>query len=161
MTDMGDMKDEAISNATDEFLSQQDNADQVEGNIDAYDEAPYQKKGDSLFNLFEKVWKANDSSKVANLNLPELGRLGISVREAQYMALLATTLKHENFANFFLRHAEIILSTSASKKGWFTELFISQKKYTQRTAANVQPVTPQKKSWSIMGNKNPQAESQA
>jgi hypothetical protein len=122
-------------------------------------QVPTAKKQDNLFSLFQKVWKTGDSSKVANLNSGELGRLDFSVRDAQYLALLGLMLKHRNFATFFRTSSEIILSTSASKKGWFTELFVSQKKYTQR-AASVATSAPQgqagsqNKKWSIFGGQS-------
>jgi len=116
---------------------------------------PYNRKPDSLFSLFQKVWKSPDSSKVANLDKFELGKPDISVRDAQYLALLGATLKHRKFSSFFKMKGEITLSTSASKKGWFTELFVSQKKYTQRMAAFSS--TPQEGGasgkWRLFGDK--------
>lgn len=115
---------------------------------------PQRRKQDSLYTLFQKVWKSPDSSKVANLNNTELGKqVLMTVRDAQYLALLGVTLKHEKFARFFRRSSEITLATSASKKGWFTELFVSQKKFTTRAAGNFggQDASNQKKKWSLFG----------
>ena len=60
---------------TDAFLDQEDYQEQVddmENNADVaesveWSEIPEKKKQESLYNLFQKVWKAPDSSKVANL----------------------------------------------------------------------------------------------
>lgn len=120
-------------------------------------QVPTQRKTDSLFSLFQKVWKSPDSSKVANLNNVELGRLDISVRNSQYLNLLAQTFHHQKFGQFFKANGEIVLSTSASKKGWFTELFVSQKKFTTRATASQSsgaPTEKQKQRWNIFGSRS-------
>lgn len=132
----------------------EDQADQVESV--EWAEVPQRRKQDSLYTLFQKVWKAPDSSKVANLNLPELGKPLMSVRDAQYLELLGKTFHHDKFARFFKNTSEIILSTSASKKGWFTELFVSQRKMTTRSTSSgggafgADQTNAQKK-WSLFG----------
>jgi hypothetical protein len=114
---------------------------------------PQKRKQDSLYTLFNKVWKSLDSSKVANLNQQELGKQPLmTVRDSQYLALLGLTLKHPRFAIFFRATGEITLATSASKKGWFTELFVSQKKFTTRAAGSFGTDTSQqKKKWNLFG----------
>ena len=145
----------------DTYLEQEDIKDQLEhqGDLqwDSEWEAnvPQLRKSESLFSLFQKVWKNQDSSKVANLNNVELGKLDISVRDAQHIGLLADTFHHETFGKFFRKNAEITLATSASKKGWFTELFVSQKKFTTRSTGNGQGFTPeQAKRWNIFGSRS-------
>lgn len=118
-----------------DLAEQQDRIEEQQSDIEDSDWAnvPQQKKNDSLYNLFHKVWKSPDSSKVANLDKTELGVHPVmSVRNAQFLALLGATTKHKRFAQFFNTLGEITLKTSASKKGWFTELFVSQKKSTSR-----------------------------
>jgi len=127
---------------------------------DEYDEEEYanvpdQKKKDDLFSLFHKVWRAPDSSKVGNLSSQELGMLPMSVRDNQYLALLGETFGHKDLAKFFKRRSEIILSTSASKKGWFTELFVSQKKFTSKSSSQTMNLPEKKSKWNLY-NKNKQ-----
>jgi len=152
------------------FLDQQDYGDQTDSMEDQGDQAeslewaevPARRKQDSLYTLFQKVWKTPNSSKVANLSFTELGRPVITVRDAQYLALLAVTFKHPRFAMFFKNAAEITLSTSASKKGWFTELFVSQKKFTTKStgfSGMGGAASSDKKKWSIFGNNQPAQES--
>jgi hypothetical protein len=152
------------------YLDQEDYGDQVDAMEEQGDhaesvewaEVPARRKQDSLYTLFQKVWKTPDSSKVANLSFVELGRPVITVRDAKYLALLALTFKHHRFAQFFLNAAEITLATSASKKGWFTELFVSQKKFTTRSTgfseAFGQQSSSNKKKWSIFGSNQPAQE---
>jgi hypothetical protein len=145
-----------------EYLDNEEISDQQERMEDQSDDAesaewadiPQKRKQDSLYTLFNKVWKSPDSSKVANLHPSELGKQPLmTVRDAQYLSLLGVTLKHPKFAKFFKSTGEITLSTSASKKGWFTELFVSQKKFTTRAAGSfgTSPEASQKKKWSLFG----------
>jgi hypothetical protein len=147
---------------TEQYLEHEDISDQQERMEDQSDDAesaewadiPQKRKQDSLYTLFNKVWRAPDSSKVANLNSQELGKQPLmTVRDAQYLALLGSTLKHPKFARFFKATGEVTLSTSASKKGWFTELFVSQKKFTTRAAGSFgsPDASNQKKKWSLFG----------
>jgi len=151
------------------YLDREDYLDQAEASEESYDESdvaswgevPTQRKPESLFNLFGKVWKAKDSSKVANLNATELGAMNISARDAQYLYLLSNTFKHPVFGEFFRMQGEIGLATSASKKGWFTELFVSQKKLTTRHASIGANGAIQNKKWKVFGsNQNNSTENQ-
>ena len=121
-----------------------------------YANVPDQKKKDDLFTLFHKVWKTPDSSKVANLSNQELGMLPMDVRNNLNMALLGKTLNLSGFAKFFEGRAEIICSTSASKKGWFTELFISQKKFTSKASSQTMNLPEKKSKWNIYGKNKQQ-----
>lgn len=140
-----------------EMVDQQDRLEEQGEDVENLEWAdiPEKKKQDSLYTLFNKVWKSLDSSKVANLGKEELGKQPLmTVRDAQYLALLGDTLKHRKFASFFRTAGEITLKTSASKKGWFTELFVSQKKYTSRASSfgQTEPSSStEKKKWSPFG----------
>ncbi len=155
---------EEIDPQTEAFLDQEDYQSQVDDMEDQSDaaeavewsEIPERKKQESLYHLFQKVWKAPDSSKVANLTNLELGKPIINVRDAQYLALLADTFRHPRFAAFFRSAGEIVLATSASKKGWFTELFVSQKKFTSRSVGGSgggysTGSSGKKKKWTLFG----------
>ena len=131
----------------------EDHNDQTE--MDAFSNVPQARKPESLYTLFNRVWKTPDSSKVANLNSVELGQITVSVRDCQYLSLLSSVLKHPKFGWFWKTRGEITLATSPSKKGWFTELFVSQKKFTQRASAVSSPAKQPDKKW-IFG-KNQQA----
>lgn len=115
------------------------------------------RRNDSLFGLFRHVLNIEDSSKVGNLDMKELGMLPISVRECQRIGLLSRSLKHPTFGKFLDDQSQITLRTSASKKGWFTELFVSQKKFTSR-ASQMQNLTGVggKKKWKLFGQQTQQ-----
>jgi len=113
----------------------------IEENVEAQNEAqedyaednsPTYTKPEDLYSLFFKVLTINDSSKVGNLEKAELGMLDISVRDCQYIADVSERLGHKGFALWMREQAQIILRTSSSKKGWFTELFVTAKRYASK-----------------------------
>ena len=136
---------------------EEENYDEYYDEDGDYANVPDLKTKDDLFTLFKRVWKAPDSSKVGNLSNQELGMLPMSVRDNQNMALLGETLNLKGFAKFFNKRAEITLKTSASKKGWFTELFVSQKKFTSKSSSQTMNLPEKKSKWNLYG-KNKQQE---
>ena len=135
------IEEEVPSISEEEYLDEEDMAESQDRMDDQHDDVesvewadvPQQKKSEGLYTLFQKVLKSKDNSKVANLDKYELGpQPFMNVRNAQFLALLGETVHHKQFADFFYSLGEITLKTSASKKGWFTELFVSQKKQTTR-----------------------------
>jgi len=143
---------EPDSNNEEQYLDEEELLDGQERMEDQHDDVenvewadiPQQKRTEGLYNLFQKVLKSKDNSKVANLDKYELGpQPFMNVRNAQFLALLGSTFHHHRFARFFYDLSEITLKTSASKKGWFTELFVSQKKQTTRfSGINTPPQPP-------------------
>ena len=122
------LDEEDMAESQDRMDEQQDEVETVE-----WADVPRQGKPAGLYTLFNKVLKSTDNSKVANLDKYELGpQPFMNVRNSQFLALLGITVHHQRFARFFYDLSEITLKTSASKKGWFTELFVSQKKSTVR-----------------------------
>ncbi len=120
---------------------EEEQEDLIEENVEAQNEAqedyaednsPTYEKPDDLYSLFWKTILVDDSSKVGNLDKTELGMLDMSVRDAQYIADVAERLGHIGFALWMREQAQIILRTSASKKGWLTELFVTAKRYASK-----------------------------
>lgn len=95
---------------------------------------------ESIFTFFKHILGIKDSSKVANLDRRELGMLDLSVRNSEHLGKLGYMLHNKSYGDFFMNKAEITLATSMSKKGWLSELVVSQKKFSQRT---VQPMNLQ------------------
>ena len=58
--------------------------------------------------------------------------LDISVRDCQHIAYTAIILGENDFASWMTSQAQIILRTSASKKGWLTELFVTAKRFASK-----------------------------
>jgi len=118
--------------------------------------APEPKPLGGIYSLFNTVLNKPDSTKVSNLNKTELGELGISVREGMRIALLARTFHHPIFARFFEKQAGIISDSSMSKEGWFTELFVTSKKYASRASSSDVSSLPHfdKGKWRMFSKKN-------
>jgi hypothetical protein len=110
------------------------------------DMSPNYSEKEDLYSLFWKTIQIKDSSKVGNLDSKEIGMLDISVRDCQHIANTARTLGEPAFASWMDEQAQIILRTSASKKGWLTELFVTAKRFASKEKkmgipgdTNVQP----------------------
>lgn len=138
----------------DEIEDQYEDAQDIsEGQMDQYDVGTYSvpKEKSDLFNLFWKVtrlMKPYRLAKVGNLTKVEIGEHGITVRDAMNLANLGDIFHHKKFAKYWQQKAMITSATSMSKNGWFTELFVSQKKVRARTKSS----TPFEKS-RIFGRK--------
>ena len=113
-----------------------------------------------LYALFQEVLTQPSSVKVSNLDKGELGGLGITVRESMRIALLANTFHHPKFANYFFNQGLITTDSAMSKKGWFTELFVTSKKFAQRDTSSSVNLPQQQKKWSLFGGNNPQTPTQ-
>ena len=125
-----------------------DDYDQTEGSF------PTPKKPDTLFSLFKDVWRTDDSTKVANIDPKlELGDLGLSVRQCQKIGTAADILNEPDVSQWFETLGEITLATSMAKKGWFTELFVSTKKFAAKSSniQNLQGSTEKKQGWRLFG----------
>jgi hypothetical protein len=119
---------------------------------------PTVKPESNIYNLFWKVLKLPDSTKVGNLDKEEIGNLQISVRECQKLGMLGTIFHHPTFGNFFFTLAEITSKTSMAKKGWFSELFVSQKKFATRS----RKISNLKKNrWNMFGKTQPTQQEEA
>ncbi|KKM13825.1 hypothetical protein LCGC14_1712320 [marine sediment metagenome] len=134
----------------DEDFSEEDDSD--EGFEEDYDwggSEPTSLGG--IYGLFKEVNDEKDTKIVSNLNKEELGNLGISVRECKRIALLANTFGHPIFAKYFINQAGIISDSSMSKSGWFTELFVTSKRYASRESSSKVDALPQysKGKWKI------------
>lgn len=127
--------------------------EEYDGELDVGGSEPKPLGG--IYQLFEEVLNKPRSTKVSNVNKEELGNLGISVRDSMRIALFANTFGHKIFANFFLNQAGIITDSAMSKDGWFTELFVTSKKYASRSSSSEIKTLPQasKGKWKMFSGK--------
>lgn len=127
-----------------------------EGLGEEYEEGDFDVDGDQgygseqaplggIYSLFNTVLQKKDATKVSNLTSEELGSLGISVRESMRIALLGKTFGHPRFAKFFDDQAGIVNNSSMSRDGWFTELFVTSKKYASKDSHSSINSLPQAK----------------
>ena len=145
-----------IDEAEDEMDQAQDI---IEGQSEQYGAlAPEVKEQENLYNWFWKVVKLNKPLqivRVGNLNNTEIGELNVSNRDALTLHHLGKTFGHPTFGNYFAQLAKITTATSMSRKGWFMDLSISQKRVRERSRASMSAPTKENK-WRMFGKKKNQ-----
>jgi hypothetical protein len=118
----------------DEYQQQQYSDNQAEEQAEqeflGYSE---EKSHESVWVLINKGLSLPNTTRVGNVDKHELGDLGMNIRESQRVALIGDTFGHPIFARFFFEHSNITTGTSMAKKGWFMELGISSKRFSERS----------------------------
>ena len=141
----------------DEYLEQEYPEDDEDWEAEAGGSEPVPLGG--LYGLFKDVSKQPDTKRVSNLTKEELGVWPLSVRDCERIALIAETFHHPGVAKFFMKQSRIITDTAMSKKGWFTELFITSKRFASRdSSSNIQnlPQYNKKSKWRVFSEKENQ-----
>jgi len=88
--------------------------------------SPSEVKKDTIFKFFKEILDSLDSRKTGNLEKNEIGQVTMGVRSYFDIALYAETEGLDKVADYFGQKAEIILSTSMSRKAKFMELIVTQ-----------------------------------
>jgi len=138
-----------------EEISEEYPDDNWEEDTDSPEQAPL----GGLYGLFKNVARQRDTKRVSNLTKEELGLWNLSVRDCERIALIAETFHHPGVARFFIKQSRIITDTAMSKSGWFTELFITSKKFATRDSSSSIENLPQfskKSKWKIFSSKGNQ-----
>jgi hypothetical protein len=151
-------EDEIIEDAEDDYEQSQDISD---AQADQYESVqPHRTQEDSLYNWFWRVVKLNKPfrlAKVGNLSNAEIGDHIISMRDSMNLAHLGHLFGHHTFGNYFATRSKIISATSMSRKGWFMETSISQKRVRERNKQS--SGTGEQKKWRLFNKKEtPQPE---
>lgn len=146
--------DELLDEAEDELDESQDlREDQLDSFAGTYPEA---KERQDIYNWFWRVVRLKKPFqlvKVGFLTKDEIGANPISVRDAMNLWILGNKFHHKTFGNYFATVAKITSVTSMSKKGWFMDLSISQKRVRERAKVAAQQ-TEQK--WRVFKKKGQQ-----
>lgn len=106
--------------------------------------SPDPPKKEVIYKFFKEILSSRDSTKTANLSGNELGIAKIGVRHLQEIANYAEAEQLPMVADYLRDKAEIILSTSMSKKGFWSQLLVTQIKRESK-AKDVEAV--KKKKW--------------
>ena len=119
---------------------------------DLFGNYPAPREKDSIFTFFKHLVGIKDTTRVSNIDpSKELGMLQFSIRTNQYLGLVGDICGDQDFADFWRAQSEIITSTAMSKKGWLTELPVSQKRFASRT---VRPIRTESKGFLGLGKKS-------
>ncbi len=88
---------------------------------------PTQEEKPGVFAFFNKILKTDNTSKVGNLGMEELG----SIRIYQSASLYAEEMELDLVSDYLKREAEIVLGTSLSKDGFLITQAVTQKREIQ------------------------------
>ena len=129
-----------------------DSEDIREEQLDSYAVGTYPqaKEQQSIYNWFWKVVGLEEPLrvvKVGNLTTQEIGMHNVSVRDSLNLAHLGNVFHHKKFAAYFQALAQITAVTSMSKRGWFMDLSISQKRVRERSKS------PSAEAWRVFNKK--------
>ena len=140
LEDLENMSEEELTAAYDKLKSDDD--------TDGSSGFDYPKgvKKDTIFRFFRYVIDKKDSSKVANFDpRTELGMLELPVRNYLSIGNYCEQVEElPEVAKWFYSEAEVIAATSMGKKGFLSQLFVTQIKKEQK-------ITTPKKSGGFLG----------
>lgn len=127
-----------ITNMSEEELDQEINklTNEIKGMGGETSSSDYPKPptSDSIYKFFREILKLKDIrqiAKVGNLDKEELGKLKLPVRNYMDIANYADKENLDKVSSYLNGKAEIILSSSLSKKGFLPTLFVTQIKKQQ------------------------------
>ena len=88
--------------------------------------SPSASQKDNLFKFFRHILITKDTTRIGNLTAQELGISNLSIRGWKRIAHYAKAENLEIIEDYFNEEAEIMTSTSMSKKGFWSQLFVTQ-----------------------------------
>ena len=118
-------------------------------NIDYGSPTPEKKEG--IFRFFREILFLKDTTRIGNLLNTELGQARLGVRHYLELGAYAEVEGLDTVAKYLRGKAEIITSTSMSRKGFWAKLFVTNIKREQKEAPK-----EQKKGW--FSKKTPEGE---
>ena len=129
--------------------SQTDGTSDIDSNIQVLDEdileqldgsvsQPSLTQKDNIFKFFRQILKLPDSTKVANLQDIEVGKMHLSMRSYKELTVYAKA-ENLNVVSLYLNaKAEIMASTSMGRKGFFLQTSVTQIRKDQKIQSNPQ-----------------------
>lgn len=114
---------------------------------------PKPPKKEDVFTFFKHILGLKKSDKVANYTNVELGTLRLPARAYLDIASYAKSEKLDTVAEYLENKAEIIAGTSMGRKGFFTQMAVTQIKREQK----IKPPEEKKGGW-FSGNKKSEEE---
>ncbi len=98
---------------------------------------------ESLFKFFNKILTIKDTTRIGNLTAPEIGLGRLSVRGNKSIALYARAEGLTLVEDYFNDLSNILTESSMSKKGFWSQLFVTQIKAEKK----LKDKTSEKKKW--------------
>ncbi len=138
-------------NIEDEIKQLEDDLKKIDAGSSEYG-APEAQKKEGIFKFFREILHIKDSTRVGNLKDSELGTTKLGVRHYQEVALYAEAEKLDVVSKYLRAKANIITSTSMSRKGFFVQSIITNIK----KEGKIKEPREEKKAW--FGSKKREAE---
>jgi len=88
--------------------------------------SPKSAEKDSLFKFFRTILSTKDTTRIGNITAQELGISDLSVRGWKRIALYAKVEGLHIVEDYLNGQSEIITSSSMSRKGFWSQLFVTQ-----------------------------------
>jgi len=104
--------------------------------------SPEPKNKDSLFKFFREILSQQDTTRIGNLSKSELGLTRLGVRPYQELSLYAEAEGLDLVSDYLSNKADIVSSTSMSKQGFWSKLFVTQIKQEKKESPKTE-----KKGW--------------
>ncbi len=98
---------------------------------------------ESLFKFFNKILTIKETTRIGNLTAPEIGLGRLSVRGNKSIALYAKAEGLTLVADYFNDLSNILTESSMSKKGFWSQLFVTQIKAEKK----IKDKSSDKKKW--------------
>ena len=127
---------EEMALAEQDMVDQQDSMDEqteAQEDMDIFNEMGDREKAENLYKLFNDIRTSDDTTRTSNLQLSELGNPLVSMRDCELLAQLGELHGHHGWAKFWRSLGQSTSNSAMSKKGWFSELLVSNKRYTNKT----------------------------
>lgn len=94
------------------------------GNLSS--DSPKSKDKDNQYKFFRDILTLNDTTRVGNLQNMEMGAMKLGVRHYQEIATYAKMEGLSKVHDYLMVKSQIVTATSMSKKGFWSELFMTQ-----------------------------------
>lgn len=105
--------------------------------------SPSSPKKDNIFKFFREILTTKDTTRIGNLKAEELGVSKLGVRHYQELANYAEVEDLDKVKEYFMNRSNIVTATSMSRKGFWSQLFVTQIKREQKEKTK----ESEKKSW--------------
>ena len=93
---------------------------------------PEAEKKENIFKFFKEILSLKDTTRIGNLGSSELGTTKLGTRHFKEVGLFADVMGLDKVALYLNNRAEILSSTSMSRKGFWAKLFVTQIKKEQK-----------------------------
>jgi len=113
--------------------------------------SPSPERKENIFKFFREILTQKDTTRIGNLSNTELGQARLGVRHYLELSKYAEVEGLDTVADYLKAKAGIITSTSMSRKGFWSKLFVTQIKKEQKEVPK-----EQKKGW--FSKKTPEGE---